>query len=402
MPAKNATPGITTRHRAQCPARDGGRCRCKPTYRASVYDARSRKKIRKVFKSHAEAKQWQTDKRHAAKHGTLRPRSATTVRDEAVAFLEGARAGLIPDRSGKQYKASTLRGYARWLDRDVLPELGHIRISDLTREDVQELADKLARSGRSPSSVKNVLDALRVICRRAVRKNLIAVNPTTDLELRKARGRRERVADPEEAARLLDALPETERALWATAFYTGLRRGELQALRWKNVDLAAGEISVCAAWDAHDGEIETKSAAGVRTIAIIADLARDLAAHGLRTGRDGDDLVFGRTADLPFVPTTVRSRALRAWAAANTAEAERLRRDLTNAEALRPIGLHECRHTYASTMLAAGGNLLDVKEAMGHSTIVMTCDQYGHLMDGRRREIADQMDAYLAARAVKT
>ena len=83
MPAKNATPGITTRHRAQCPARDGGRCRCKPTYRASVYDARSRKKIRKVFKSHAEAKQWQTDKRHAAKHGTLRPRSATTVRDEA-------------------------------------------------------------------------------------------------------------------------------------------------------------------------------------------------------------------------------------------------------------------------------------------------------------------------------
>lgn len=94
----------------------------------------------------------------------------------------------------------------------------------------------------------------------------------------------------------------------------------------------------------------------------------------------------------------MRHRALRAWAAANEAEAKRLDRDLTDAETLRPISLHECRHTFASTMLAAGGNLLDVKEAMGHASITMTADQYGHLMEGRRREIADQMDAYLAAR----
>jgi integrase len=91
-------------------------------------------------------------------------------------------------------------------------------------------------------------------------------------------------------------------------------------------------------------------------------------------------LIFGRTEVDAFVPSTVRSRALRAWEAAG----------------LAPIGLHECRHTFASLLIAAGVNAKAVSVAMGHATITMTYDTYGHLFSGAVDEVAAQTNAYLA------
>lgn len=93
----------------------------------------------------------------------------------------------------------------------------------------------------------------------------------------------------------------------------------------------------------------------------------------------GDDLAFGRTPVSPFVASTVRSRARRAWL-----------------PKLEPIGLHECRHTFASLLIDAGANAKAIQEFMGHATIQMTFDRYGHLMPGRRDEVRARMDAYLA------
>ncbi len=84
---------------------------------------------------------------------------------------------------------------------------------------------------------------------------------------------------------------------------------------------------------------------------ILDVLARERAAHKLRTRRDGDDLVFGPTASEPLVPSTVLSRALRAWKWAK----------------LKPIALHEARHTAASTMIAAGVNAKALSLIMGHA-----------------------------------
>jgi len=237
--------------------------------------------------------------------------------------------------------------------------------------------------------VQNTLDPLRVLFRRAVQRDEVAVNPMKDLELRRKRGKRDRIASPAEAAALLAALPDEDRALWATAFYAGLRRGELRALRWSDVDLASTTIRVAREWDDVEGELnEAKSEAGTRTVPILDELARGLRAHLLRTGRRGDALVFGRTDSAPFMPSTVRAHALAAWKRANE----------TGAELLAPISLHEGRHTCASAFIAAGANPKVIQKIMGHADIGMTFNQYGHLFPDDLAAAAQRANEWIAAR----
>jgi integrase len=90
-------------------------------------------------------------------------------------------------------------------------------------------------------------------------------------------------------------------------------------------------------------------------------------------------LVFGRTKDQPFAPRTLNRRADRAWKAAG----------------LEPIGFHECRHTFASLMIAAGVNAKALQTFMGHASITITLDRYGHLFPGAEDEAAAMLDAFL-------
>ena len=89
--------------------------------------------------------------------------------------------------------------------------------------------------------------------------------------------------------------------------------------------------------------------------------------------------MFGLTAQEPFAPSPLASRAARAWRDAK----------------LEPITLHECRHTFASLMIAAGVNAKALSEYMGHANISITLDRYGHLMPGNEEEAAGLLDAYL-------
>ena len=386
--------GIRSRHSRACGSHRGRRCNCSPAWEASVYLKREDKKLRKTFPTLIAAKAWRADAIAAANRGKLRAPTTTTVRQAAEAFLAGARDGSIPTSAGRRYKPATIRGYDEALRLRILPALGDTRLSALSRADVQDLADKLTTAGLSASTVQNSIDPLRVICRRAVRRDILAVDPTEGLELRRPDGRRDRIASPAEAAELLAALPDEDRALWATALYAGLRRGELRALRWADIDLPARVIHVRRGWDAVEGEQDGKSAAARRRVPILDLLARELAVHKLRTGGDGETLVFGRTAKEPFIPSTVRNRALAAWEAENERRVERAE-DPESVELLVPLTLHEARHTCASLMIAARVNAKALSVVMGHATIAMTFDTYGHLMPGGLDEAAAATNAYL-------
>jgi site-specific recombinase XerD len=116
-------------------------------------------------------------------------------------------------RSGLPYKPAVIRSYEADLRRYVLPDLGAQRLAALRRADLQGLVDRLVAGGHSASKVHNVLMPVRVLCRHAIERDELLVNPTTNLRLPVANGRRERVASPREAAELIEALPEDERCL---------------------------------------------------------------------------------------------------------------------------------------------------------------------------------------------
>ncbi len=383
--------GIDVRHRKTCPRpRQDGKC-CQPAYQAHVFDKRTGRRLRKTFDNKTAAKQWRTDAQAALRSGAMTSTRGPTVTDAAEQWLADAKTGHIRNRSGDPYKPSAIRGYERSLRLRVLPELGHLRVSALRRRDVQDFADRLYAKGLDPSTIKNTLNPLQAIYRRALSRDEVAINPTTGLELPAVRGTRERIASPAEAAELLAALPDDDRALWATAFYAGLRRGELRALKWSDVDLKGRMIRVERTLDdgerARPGEtIAPKTKAGRRRVPVARVLHGELAAHKLRTGRDADALVFGRTASEPFTPSTVRRRALATW---DPEEGEERQHE--------PIGLHEARHTLASTMIAAGADLKTISTCMGHSSITITIDRYGHLLPGSEEAAAAKLDAYLEA-----
>jgi integrase len=288
------------------------------------------------------------------------------------------RSGLVRTRSGDVYKPSAVRSYEAALRLHVFPDLGGLKLADVQRRDVQRLADGLLAAGKDPSTIRNALMPLRVIYRRALEDGEVAVNPCTNLRLPASRGRRDRVVAPGQAAELIAALPRSDRALWALALYAGLRRGELMALRWEDVDLASGVIRVERSWDAKSRVmVEPKSQAGRRRVPIASAL-RDLLLEQKMTAEG--DLVTGREGGtVPFNDTSVAGRASRAWRRAG----------------LEPIKLHEARHTFASLMIAAGVNAHALMKYMGHSSVMVTYDRYGHLMPGNEDEAAALLDAYL-------
>jgi integrase len=366
------------------------------SYRASVWSTRDSKLIRKTFPTAVAARQWRRAARAQLDRGELRPPAPTTLREAAAEFIVGIRTGLITDRSGRRYKPSTIRSYERALNKRLLSPLGDRRLTDIRRPEIQEQIDKWAAGDLRPSTIRNTLDPLRAIYRRRVSREIVGINPTTALELPASTGSRDRIASAEEAARLLEALPAADRPLWATVLYAGLRRGELRALRVRDIDLGKSEIRIERTWDDVEGPVTPTSAAGSRTVPLLAILRDYLDEQILRTGRGGNDLVFGREATLPFVASTIRNDALAAWATVNDAEEEAAEKETRKPDLLDPIGLHECRHTFASLLIDAGANPKAIQEFMGHATIQMTFDRCGKLMPGRRDEVRQRLDAYLA------
>ena len=376
--------GIDVRHRRACATKiRAKRCTCKPTYQAHVFDARQGKRIRKTFTTVSGAKLWRQDALRALRTGDLRPATGTTVAAALDALLAGMRDGTVLDRSGRRYRPATVRSYDQATRNYLVPALGALRLTDVRRRDVQALVDRMHAQGLGGSTIRNKLDPLRVVYRRALEDDVVTRNPVERLRLPANVATPRKVANVERAGELLPALPDGERAAWACAFYAGLRVGELRALRWGAVDFDAGVIRVVAGWDDQEGEQDTKTAAGARTVPLVGRLRVELARHKLATVADEDALCFGRTPRQVFVRSTLRSRALRAWQAAG----------------LEPLSSHEARHCCASYLAAAGLSPKEAQTAMGHADIRTTLNIYAKAVPGWESGAVAKLDAYLEAPA---
>ena len=377
---KTKAQGIYRVHTRGC---DGSRCRCAPMFEATVYASHEHKLIRKRHRTLTEAKRWRSEISTAAGKGEAIVPTRKTVNEAADELIAGMKAGTIMNRSGRVYKPSVVRGYEASLRLHIRPEIGTLKLSQVNRDRVRRLLRKWTSEGQTPSTVRNNLDPLRVIFREALEVEPATTDPTAGLRVPHGSGRRERVANRAEAQQLIDALPAGQQAFWACAFYGGLRRGELRALRWDDVDLdvAGGAIHVRRSWDDHEGDVATKTVAGERAVPLAGVLRRLLLAHKLASGRNGDELVFGRTAVDPFIPSTLRYQARAVWEQAG----------------LTPISPHEARHSAASYLIEAGLNDLELTTMIGHSDPRTTQTIYGHLFPDSRKVVTGKLDAYLTA-----
>ena len=235
----------------------------------------------------------------------------------------------------------------------------------LQRRDVQDFVDGLRAQGLPLDDYEH-LDPVRVVQRRAIRRDEVSLDPTENLDLLAIRGRRDRIEPPEVAHELLATLPDSEKAFWAVALFSALRRGELRGLRWLNVDFDKGVIRVERSWDPVKRPIDVKTGAGRRAVQMAFVVRRELMAHKQRTKRDRPDLVFGRTATEALFASTVRARANKAWKEAG----------------LEPITPHEARHCAISYFIAAGVDWKQISTWAGHGDVRQTRNRYGHLVQG--------------------
>jgi integrase len=381
--ARKVPTGIRERHARDCATLFGKkRCSCSPSYEAVVSFARGERR-RKTFPTLHEAKTWRTQLLAAKTHRRLRAPSKITLRDAAEEYLQGMRNGSVTPRGGQTYKPSTIRSYEYSLGLHVLPHLGGRRVADLTTGDIQRLVERMRREGNAGTTIANAVNPLRAIYRRLVVLGRVNDNPTRGAVLPTRRSSRLHAGDPADAARVIVAMDERDRCVWALAFWAGLRLGELRALRWGDVDERAGVLHVRRSWDAEEGEIEPKSSAGVRDIPILKPLLPHLAASRAwcTWSDDPTGLVLGASRRGAFGTSGLRDRAAKALAHAG----------------LKYVTLHEARHSFASYLAASGIGIKDLTVILGHSSVTVSLDRYGHLFEAGKAETAARINAWLEA-----
>jgi integrase len=233
------------RHQRRCRTfTNDGSCTCRPSYRGRITMGRSQRISGPWKRSLAEAKAWRAKTLMKLERGEyLRP-TRRTVAESAEEWIAGARVGVVRNRSGRRYKPSALRSVEIALLSRVIPVFGRESLAAITRARLQQWVRTLLADGLSPSSVRNTLAALRVLYRHALEVGETQHNPTVGLRMPAVEHREPRHVPAATAAALIEALPLEDAAVYATAFYAGLRRGELWALRWADVDFRTGVIRV--------------------------------------------------------------------------------------------------------------------------------------------------------------
>lgn len=377
---------IDERHREACAKTTGSsRCTCNNVvYRARAWDPKAKERVARQFQTREAAEEWLERVEKAIKAGLMRAEQPVTFREAANRWAADAEAGVALTRDGVPYKPSAVRSYRAAIDERLEPRFGSRRLRDIERRDVQAFVDELVRDGLAPQTIRNALLPLRVIFRRALALEEVEVNPTLGVQLPAPKSQPRAIVDAPTAAKMLDAIDEKrDRAIYATAVYAGLRRGELMALRWDDVDLLAGVIRVTRAWDPKARVFVTpKSARGTRSVGIPPVLARYLAAWKDAAPTE-TGLAFGDTMTEPFRDDALATRARAAWTKAG----------------LPDITLHGGRHTFVTLLAEAGAPIDAIQHAAGHSSITVTMDRYRHAVDDSASRTAKTFQTYIEAAA---
>lgn len=278
-------------------------------------------------------------------------------------------------RTGNGLRPATVENYCRYIEQDLIPSrIGGVRLEDLRKHHLNGLVDDLVAAGRGAVTVRRIIAVVQRALRAAADDELIPANPATRLALPRVDAKPFQPWEPAQVGHFLDVAAQHRLGvLFEVGMFTGLRRSELIALRWADVDLVRRTLAVRA----------SKTDAGLRVLdiddrTIGALLAWKLAQDGERDAwgpghLDVEGRVFTYEDGQPLRPQY----------------ATRLFDKLRTQGGLPKMTLHGSRHTNASLMIAAGTDLVVISKRLGHSSVQVTGDIYAHLIGSASRDAAN-------------
>ena len=290
-------------------------------------------------------------------------------------------------------RQSTFERYQYILKQYVYPALGSRPINEIRRGEIRELLLKHNKKGLSRSTISLIKDVISGPLSLALDDELITVNPvigiTKRLRLRRDRGIEIEPLNKEEVSLFLDTcqahVPE-HFSFFLCAFRSGMRLGELLGLQWGDVDWRGKFIRVCRSYKPKKiTPTKTGKARRVDTSDQLLDTLKALHVarrrEALKSGvGEVVETIFHR-GDKPMEQNYIR----------------RVFKRLLPKAGLREIRFHDIRHTFASLLLSDGASPVYVKEQLGHSSIKMTVDIYGHLIPSSNRDMVNRMDTQQTA-----
>jgi integrase len=327
-----------------------------------------------------EAEKRRTELLHQLDTGTFIKPSKTTFAEYLEKWLQDyAKPNISP------------RGYERYagiINKYLIPEIGNIPLTQLRPEHIQGHYTNMRNKALKPETIKFHHAVIHKALQTAVKWGLLNRNPADGVDVPKNGHTEMQTWDDFEVRQFLDSARDSVYyALFHTALFTGMRRSELLGLQWRDVEVE--QIHVCRSLHhLKDGSYiftQPKSEKSRRTIALSPSSVLVLADHkerqqAIRTmlgetlGKD--DLVFSTPQGSPLRPNTIT----RAWTV------------LAAKAGIKPIRLHDARHTHASLMLKQGVHPKIVQERLGHATIAMTLDIYSHVAPGLQEAAARGFD----------
>lgn len=311
--------------------------------------------------------------------GTYVTPSKQTVRDFLETWIDTVKPELA---------LTAWTNHREVLENSVMPHIGSIRLAELSPMDLKRWHGVLLDHGRrdgTPLAANSVKLAHRVLHRTladAVRWNVMPANPASSVRVPKGEHQQMSVWTSDEARRFLDSLAEDRlRGLWALAPHTGTRRGELAGLRWSDMDLDEGTLTVSQQrTTAGSKTVTTTPKARSQRQLLLADptvalLREHLDRQVLERATAGvawieSGYVFVDESGEPLLPQRLTKMFAAAIARAGVPK----------------IRLHDVRHTLATNGLAAGVHPKVVQEQLGHATIAVTMDIYSHVPQAVRRD----------------
>lgn len=339
---------------------------------------------RKVFygKKQSEVVAKIDDALHDLRRGMLAIGPNITVQEYMEQWLEDIHKSTV--------KLSSYKTYRGLLDRYIIPGLGRIKLQSLTPQHVQAFYSKKLKDGLSPKTINDVHGLLHKALSNAVKWNTIPRNVCEAVTLPRVARKEKAVLTAEQARYLLKEMKDHRlEALFTLAIVTGMREGELLALRWQDIDFSGCSLQVMRTVRYIKGygyvEAEPKTVKSRRKIMLPFFAVEVLALHKTRQEEQRREnanvwvdrgLVFA-TAEGNYIALTTLRRALNG---------------VLKQAGLPHIRFHDLRHSAATILLSRGTHPKVVQEILGHSQVSMTLDVYSHVLPSMQEDVTRRWD----------